>query len=196
MLLYREGAMMRKLSPFMVGVAALVSLWLALPSIGAEPKDKGSTDSAAQNFVIEHEIGHRFHIGPNDLPAPKTPPIVTNRVLIIPFGEQTLNVPKGFTATPFATGLVNPRRLLVLPNGDVLVAEQSAGYLTLLRDDGEGRAKWIDRHVEDLNKPYGLAWRDNELLVTDQDGIWRVPHVVGAMRRAPGAGAEGRRRPA
>ena len=51
---------------------------------------------------------------------------------------------------------MNPRRLLVLPNGDVLVAEQSAGYLTLLRDDGEGRAKWIDRHVEDLNRPYGL----------------------------------------
>jgi glucose/arabinose dehydrogenase len=153
-----------------------------LPSIGAEPKDKGSTDSAAQNFAIEHEIGHRFHIDANDLPAPKTGPIVTNRVLIIPFGEQNLTVPKGFIATPFAVGLVNPRRLLVLPNGDVLVAEQSAGYLTLLRDDGEGRAKWIDRYVEDLNKPYGLAWRDNELLVTDQDGIWRVPHVVGALR--------------
>ena len=43
-------------------------------------------------------------------------------------------MPPGFTATPFATGLANPRRLLVLPNGDVLVAEQSAGYLTLLRD--------------------------------------------------------------
>jgi len=168
----------------------LASLWLVLPSIGAEPKDKGSTDSAAQNFAIEHEIGHRFHIDPNDLPAPKTGPIVANRVLIVPFGEQTLAVPKGFTATPFATGLVNPRRLLVLPNGDVLVAEQSAGYLTLLRDDGEGRAKWIDRHAEDLNKPYGLAWRDNELLVADQDGIWRVPHVVGAMRAGRPAPAQ------
>jgi len=174
--------MIRKLSPLLVGFAALASLWLVLPSMGAEPKDKAATDPVAQNFAIEHEIGRRFRIDPNDLPAPKTGPIVTNRVLIVPFGEQTLAVPKGFTATPFAVGLVNPRRLLVLPNGDVLVAEQSAGYLTLLRDDGEGRAKWIDRHVEDLNKPYGLAWRDNELLVADQDGIWRVPHVVGALR--------------
>jgi hypothetical protein len=33
----------------------------------------------------------------------------------------------------------------------------------------------IDRHVEDLNRPYGLAWRDDGLLVADQDGIWRVP---------------------
>ena len=36
-------------------------------------------------------------------------------------------------AAPFATGLANPRRLLVLPNGRLLVTEQSAGYLTLLR---------------------------------------------------------------
>ena len=43
-------------------------------------------------------------------------------------------MPEGFTATPFATGLAHPRRLLVLPNGDVIVAEQRAGYLTLLRD--------------------------------------------------------------
>ena len=56
----------------------------------------------------------------------------------MPYDGQTLQVPPGFTATPFATGLANPRRLLVLPNGDVLVAEQSAGYLTLLRDDGAG----------------------------------------------------------
>ena len=91
-------------------------------------------------------------------------------------------MPPGFTATPFATGLVNPRRLLVLANGDVLVAEQSAGYSPLLRDDGSGHAVWIDRHVEDLNRPYGLAWQGDHLLVADQDGIWRVPHVLGALR--------------
>ena len=102
--------------------------------------------------------------------------------MIVPFNGQSLQVPPGFTATPFATGLVNPRRLLVLANGDVLVAEQSGGYLTLLRDDGEGRAKWIDRHVEDLNRPYGLAWQNDNLLVADQDGIWQVPHVIGALR--------------
>jgi glucose/arabinose dehydrogenase len=75
---------------------------------------------------------------------------------------------------------------LVLPNGDVLVAEQSAGYLTLLRDDGSGHAVWIDRHVEDLNRPYGLAWRDNNVLVADQDGIWSVPHNLGALRAGRG----------
>jgi glucose/arabinose dehydrogenase len=145
----------------------------------AEPP---AAEMLAQNFQAEHEIGHRFQIDAENLPAPKVAPIVTDRSLTLPFAGQTLQVPPGFTAAPFATGLVNPRRLLVLSNGDVLVAEQSVGYLTLLRDDGEGHAVWIDRHVEDLNKPYGLAWQGDHLLVTDQDGIWRVPHVVGALR--------------
>jgi glucose/arabinose dehydrogenase len=138
--------------------------------------------SLTQNFQIQHEMGHRFRIDPTDLPAPKTGPIVTNRSLIVPYSGQVPAVPPGFTATPFATGLVNPRRMLVLSNGDVLVAEQSAGYLTLLRDDGSGHAEWIDRHVEDLNKPYGLAWQEDHILVADQDGIWNVPHILGALR--------------
>src|SRR5438552_7331209 len=171
----------------LIALIASAATMLALSSVAAEqPAASGqgsvTKEELAQNFIAEHEIGRRFHIDPNDLPAPKTGAIVTNRSLIVPFDGQALQVPPGFTATPFATGLANPRRLLVLPNGDVLVAEQSAGYLTLLRDDGEGHAKWIDRHVEDLNRPYGLAWRGDELLVADQDGIWRVPHVVGALR--------------
>ena len=77
------------------------------------------------------------------------------------------------------------RRLLVLPNGDVIVAEQRVGYLTLLRDqDGDGKADWVERHAEGFNGPYGLAWRDPDVLVADQDGIWRVPHRVGALRPA------------
>src|SRR5438876_9201194 len=166
----------------LIALAVLSAVALSPAAAQKRPGPTDAKDEPAQNFLAEHEIGRRFQIDPADLPAPKTPPIVTNRSLIVPFSGQTLQVPPGFTATPFATGLANPRRLLVLPNGDVLVAEQSAGYLTLLRDDGEGHAKWINRHVEDLNRPYGLAWRDDGLLVADQDGIWRVPHVVGAAR--------------
>lgn len=146
---------------------------------GEAPSNSGNL---TQNFLAQHEIGRRFQIDPGELPAPKAGPIVTNRSLIVPYSGQVPEVPRGFTATPFVTGLVNPRRLLVLPNGDVLVVEQSAGYLTLLRDDGSGHATWIDRHVEDLNKPYGLAWQNDHVLVADQDGIWSVPHIIGALR--------------
>jgi glucose/arabinose dehydrogenase len=158
-----------------------VAFWVA-PVTVQRGLVAASDNELSQNFAAEHEIGRRFHFDPADLPPPKVGPIVTDRSLIVPYTGQTLQVPPGFVVAPFVTGLTNPRRLLVLPNGDVLVAEQSAGYVTLLRDDGEGHVEWIDRHVEDLNKPYGLAWQGDHLLVTDQDGIWKVPHVVGALR--------------
>jgi len=46
---------------------------------GSEP---ASDEELKQNFAAEHEIGRRFQIDPNNLPAPKTGPIVTNRSLI------------------------------------------------------------------------------------------------------------------
>ena len=160
-----------------------ITVALCLSSAGAQPNPATEADSEfKRNFAAEHEIGRRFHFDPADLPAPKTGPIVTDRSLIVPYSGQTLQVPQGFVAAPYVTGLANPRRLLVLPNGDVLVVEQSVGYVTLLRDDGEGHVKWIDRHVEDLNKPYGITWQDDHLLIADQDGIWKVPHVIGANR--------------
>ena len=179
--------MTRCLGISFITLVTLISGIVAFSLANAQQKnpDKqtaSAQDSLTQNFLAQNEIGRRFRVDPADLPPPKTGPIVTNRSLIVPYNGQVPRVPPGFTATPFATGLANPRRLLVLPNGDVLVAEQSAGYLTLLRDDGSGHALWINRHVEDLNKPYGLAWQGNRVLVADQDGIWSVPHILGALR--------------
>ena len=174
---------------FIAIVTLLFGYWVSSSAEAQQSETPAATgvsqEKLSQNFRAQHEIGRRFQIDPADLPAPKTGPIVTNRALIVPYAGQAPQVPAGFTATPFATGLVNPRRLLVLPNGDVLVAEQSAGYLTLLRDDGSGHAVWIDRHVEDLNRPYGLAWQGDHVLVADQDGIWSVPHILGALRAGP-----------
>jgi len=179
--------MARKSGISSIALAACAAGLLALSPTAAQQsaataQGLDTKDELAQNFAAEHEIGRRYQFDPNDLPPPKTGPIVADRSMIVPLNGQKLEVPPGFTAEPFVTGLVNPRRMLVLPNGDVLVAEQSAGYVTLLRDDGEGHAKWIDRHVEDLNRPYGLALRGDEILVADQDAIWRVPHIVGNLR--------------
>jgi glucose/arabinose dehydrogenase len=139
-------------------------------------------------LLPDQELGRRFTIKAEELPPPKTGPIVSSRSLTLPYTGQGLRVPEGFTATVFATGLEHPRRLLVLPNGDVIVAEQKVGYLTLLRQGDDGKAEWNERHAEGFNQPYGLAWRDGYVLVADQDGIWRVPHRLGALR--PGRGGE------
>jgi glucose/arabinose dehydrogenase len=158
-------------------------------SKGAQTQNPPAAASSDPALLPDQELGRRFTVKAEDLPPPKTGPVVSSRSLTLPYKGQVPRVPEGFTATPFAIGLEHPRRLLVLPNGDVIVAEQKVGYLTLLRDeDGDGKAEWSERHAEGFNQPYGLAWRDGYILVADQDGIWRVPHRLGALR--PGRGGE------
>ena len=129
--------MRRHLKTYVLVVAVLIAAALGFFSVDAQQNgargQAPGVNSLTQNFLAQHEIGRRFHIDPADLPPPKTGPIVTNRSLIVPYSGQVPQVPPGFTATPFAIGLVNPRRLLVLPNGDVLVAEQSASRRHRLR---------------------------------------------------------------
>ena len=154
-------------------------------SLAQSAAQKSAPDNPAA--LPDQEIGRRITVKAEDLPPPKTGPIAASRSMTLPYTGQVPKVPEGFTATAFATGLEHPRRLLVLPNGDVMVAEQKVGYVTLLRDDdGDGKADWHERHIEGLNGPYGLAFRDGKVLVADQDGIWEVPHRLGAVR--PGAG--------
>src|SRR5947208_16293673 len=99
--------MARNMTRWLAGLAVLASLGLVLPSIGAEkaaaPQDKSAADPGAQNFAGEHEMGRRFHIEPNDLPAPKTGPIVTNRVLVVPSSGPSIAVTPGINATVLAT---------------------------------------------------------------------------------------------
>ena len=151
----------------------------------ATAQQGGSTQRTAADAAgnPDQELGRRFLVKAENLPAPKSGPVAASRSLLIPYAGQVPRVMDGFTITPFITGLENPRRLLVLPNNDVIVAEQRTGYLTLLRDqDGDGKADYIERYADDFKAPYGLAYRDGYVLVADQAGIWRLPHVSGAVR--------------
>src|SRR5262245_9238789 len=92
----------------------------------------GTKDKFTQNFLAQHEIraavSHRSGRVAGSEEQRHCDQSSADRTL------QWTNVagPARLHSDAFAIGLVNPRRLLVLPNGDVLVAEQSAGYLTLL----------------------------------------------------------------
>ena len=118
----------------------------------------------------------------------------------------------GLAVTAFATGLAHPRNVLVLPNGDVLVAESnappkpddspgiagwvmrrvmaragagvpSANRITLLRDaDGDGVAETRSTFLEGLNSPFGMALVGETLFVADTDAIRRFPYQAGTMR--------------
>ncbi len=122
------------------------------------------------------------------------------------WGDQTPTVPDGYTITAIATDLQIPRQTLVLPNGDILVAEGSggnapqlkpkdfiAGYiksqgtttvesgnrLTLLRDENGDGTYEQSVFAEDLNAPYGLALVDNDLYVANQDAVVRFDYEEG-----------------
>jgi glucose/arabinose dehydrogenase len=113
-----------------VAIAAFATFWLvpALAQRDATPAPPAAgTASTAFNpaTLPEQQIGEKFTVKAEDLPPPKTGPVVASRSLIVPYQDQKPRAPDGFTVTAFATGLEHPRRLLVLPNGDVILAEQS-----------------------------------------------------------------------
>ena len=172
-----------------LAIASAAALGMTFVTAVAQQKAGQARKQASAEATVgsDQSIGQTFRINSDRLPPPRKGPIVSNKPLTVPYKDQTLKVPDGFTAAPFVTQLEHPRRLLVLPNGDVIVAEQRVGHLTLLRDaDGDGKAEWIQRHAENFNQPYGLAWRDGEILVADQEGIWKVPHKLGDVRTGSG----------
>jgi len=122
---------------------------------------------------------------------------------------ETPTAAAGFAVNAFATGLVHPRWLYVLPNGDVLVAEtngppgkggvkgikgkimgsvmQKAGAgvpspnrIRLLRDaDGDGVAELKTTFLQNLVSPFGMALVDDTLYVANADAVVRVPYRTG-----------------
>jgi len=153
--------------------------------------------------------------GPNpQLPPPNATLIPTVNIAPAkgwPEGAMPTPAP-GLRVTTFASGLDHPRWLLVLPNGDVLVAESnappkpdeskgirnwimrlvmdragagvpSANRITLLRDtDGDGVADQRSVFLEGLNSPFGMALVGNDLYVANTDAVVRFPYQPGQTR--------------
>ena len=153
--------------------------------------------------------------GPNPtLPAPHESLIPTVKVAKAVGWEDgaTPVTAPGTRVTRFASGLDHPRWLLVLPNGDVLVAETngpprpedgkgikgfffkrfqkkagaavpSANRITLLRDaDGDGVAETRSVLLSGLHSPFGMALVGNVLYVANTDAVVRFPYVTGTTR--------------
>jgi hypothetical protein len=87
------------------------ALTFAQPQSTAAPKPKPSAAVNDPALLPDQELGRRFMIKVEDLPRPKTGPIVASRSLVLPYQGQTPRAPEGFSVTPFVTGLEHPRRL-------------------------------------------------------------------------------------
>ncbi|NBC31442.1 MAG: sorbosone dehydrogenase [Alphaproteobacteria bacterium] len=127
--------------------------------------------------------GTRYEVRPEDMPAPYASQSVSQGPQRAARPESgALQVPEGFEATLFAAGLTHPRALLVLPNGDVLLAESRAGQVTLLRDtDGDGQADAAVPYARGFVNPYGMALQGEWLYIADGRGVHRARHRPGAL---------------
>jgi glucose/arabinose dehydrogenase len=161
--------------------------------------------------VVSTELGSGQYGANPDLPAPQRGLLPSMRIAEpAPWGQRRPTVPQGWTIQAIATELQIPRQTLVLPNGDILVAEgkgksapvltpkdyvagiikaqgttsvKGGNRLTLLRDaDGDGtyEGRWV--YAENLNAPYGLALVDNRLYVANQDALVRFDYEPGQTR--------------
>jgi glucose/arabinose dehydrogenase len=127
------------------------------------------------------------------------------------WGGRRPTVPQGFTITPIATDMKISRQVLVLPNGDILVAEGKGGQdtpkmrpkdfiaghlkeqgtssakpgnrLTILRDsNGDGVYEGRAVFADKLNAPYGMALVGDRLYVANQDSLVCFDYRPGQIR--------------
>ncbi|WP_428970530.1 PQQ-dependent sugar dehydrogenase [Sphingomonas sp. Xoc002] len=138
-------------------------------------------------------------------PEPYATESVVNHPKTIGWPEGRKPVaPRGYEVVKFAGGLDYPRQALLLPNGDVIVAEArtkpkldadpevqrgqalskttgfSANRLTLLRDadrDGVAEQRFVLR--EGLNQPFGMQYVGGRLYVANTDGVVSFPYQPG-----------------
>jgi glucose/arabinose dehydrogenase len=104
--------------------------------------------------------------------------------LATPVSAQTpaVNLPPGFTASVFASGLGSPRFLTLDPSGTLLVSIPSQGRVVALPDPN-GSALTV---VQDLDRPHGLAWKDGNLYVAETGRVLRFRYNP-ATRKATDA---------
>jgi len=194
-----------------IPVLALAATTLAL-SACISGDDPPVGDHAARPQAEAPTVAYPVGTGPDPvLPAPETSTVpVVEIAPAVGWPKDGMPVPaEGFAVTAFARDLDHPRQLLVLPNGDVLVAEAnkpetddtpgakrmamnavqkragagvpSADRISLLRDvDGDGVAD--ERHVflSGLTSPYGMALVGDMLYIANADALVRVPYAPGA----------------
>jgi glucose/arabinose dehydrogenase len=119
---------------------------------------------------------------------------------------ETPTVPASLKITALATGLMHPRSVYTLPNGDILIveangpkqpknrpkdiimgpikayggsAQKGANRITLVRPASGGAAALRTTFLDHLHSPFGVALVGNELYVANADSLVRYPYTEG-----------------
>ncbi len=128
------------------------------------------------------------HITLEDLPAPYATEAATNgpKIVARPDNAQ-LHVPNGFKVELYATGLNNPRLMRTAPNGDIFLAETSAGNIKVFRGiTAAGKPEQVQVFATGLNTPFGIAFyppgpNPQWVYIANMDSVVRFPYHNGDL---------------
>ncbi len=187
----------RKALLWLVGILAVLALiawWL----IRGDVADYSVDDTSGPKPVLVDP-------NPQTIPTVKVAEVVGWKE-----GEAPTPAQEDLAVNRFAAGLDHPRSMLLLPNGDVLVAETnspprknpgvegkvmrwlmaragagtpSANRISLLRDaNQDGVAE--EKHVllTGLNSPFGMALKGDQLLVANTNSVMSFPFTPGQTK--------------
>jgi glucose/arabinose dehydrogenase/cytochrome c2 len=133
--------------------------------------------------------GRLHHIGAASMPAPFATASSRNNSSVVPRPvNAALSVPQGFHIDVFTSGLAGPRKMLVAPNGDILVTEIRGGRVRVLHPTPDGsRAAGMDVYLQGLRQPFGLAFYPNAqdpqwLYVAETNRVTRYAYQAGDVK--------------
>ncbi|SDI74300.1 Glucose/arabinose dehydrogenase, beta-propeller fold [Bradyrhizobium lablabi] len=130
-------------------------------------------------------------IRPGDLPKPGATASASNSSRVVPRPSSAApQVPAGFKIELFAEGLSGPRQMRVAPNGDIFVAETSAGRVRVLRPAKHGSKPAVSKiFANKLDEPFGIAFfpggeNPKWVYVANTNSVVRFPYASGDTKAA------------
>jgi glucose/arabinose dehydrogenase len=173
--------------------ATLAITLCALGSLPAVAQQTLTGQDAFTDYTKEHP-GVRRKVTVADLPQPYATESANNSPAIAPRpdGVWPLTLP-GFKVEQFATGLENPRLMRMAPNGDIFLAESSAGKVLVIRGmTADGKAGQMETFATDQKGVFGINFYPSGpnpkwVYVGNTASVVRFPYQVGDMKaRGPG----------
>jgi glucose/arabinose dehydrogenase len=169
--------------------AAASAAAISLPLLAYAQSGNVPTGKAAFNDWQSEVPGVRRLITPQDLPPPFATESVRNRMQLVaePGNRQPKTVP-GFEVKLFAKGLEAPRLMRSAPNGDIFVAESSAGRIRVLRPGPDGSsAEQMEVFASGLKRPFGINFypangQPEWVYVANTDSVVRFPYRSGDLK--------------
>ena len=173
----------------MTRIAALIAA--LLPALAAAQDLR--TGPAAYGDWHTDAPGVQRRFDPAALPAPYASSSDSNAPAVVarPPGARP-NVPPGFTATLWASGLARPRVIRRAPNGDIFLAESGAGRVLVFRTPaGAATAEPPSVFAEGLRLPFGIAFwppaAPRFVYVGETGRVLRFAYTAGDLRASTAA---------